>query len=224
MADEYHKIAGPFKRSAEDIKKVDRSLWVDPTVQALADSDIWTATEKIDGTNIRVVWDGHNFAIEGRTDRAQLHGHLIEKIASYFNASGVEEEVEEMFGEKEVIFVGEGYGAGIQSGAHYSPNKEFVGYDIRVNGSWLSQDNVEDVYDKLSIPVLRPVTIGAVSLDYIVAAVSRGLWSRLAYTNTGADVMAEGVVARPVVPLYDQRGKRIIVKVKTVDLYEEADF
>ena len=29
--------------------------------------------------------------------------------------------------------------------------------------------------------------------------------------------MAEGIVARPIEPLYDRRGKRVIIKLKTKD-------
>ena len=34
------------------------------------------------------------------------------------------------------------------------------------------------------------------------------------------DYLAEGIVARPVVPIKDPRGKRIIVKIKTCDYRE----
>jgi hypothetical protein len=40
---------------------------------------------------------------------------------------------------------------------------------------------------------------------------------------TNPDYLEEGIVARPVVPIKDPRGKRIIVKIKTCDYRELQD-
>lgn len=220
MADEYHKIAGPFVRDKENLKRIKWGEFISPTVEMLANSPIWNGTEKIDGTNIRVVWDGHRFSIGGRSDRAQLHKDLIAKIESYFLAPGVEEEIEETFGEKEVIFVGEGYGAGIQKGGIYSPDKEFIGFDIRVGGKYVSQESVEEIYRLIDVPYLVPVSHKSVTLWELIDKVAAGFFSPEAYMVTGHDdILAEGIVARPVRPLYGSNGERIIVKLKHDDLW-----
>ena len=64
--------------------------------------DIWEWTEKVDGTNIRLIWDGHNVSFAGRTDKAQIPDHLLEKLEQLFGGINKEVIFEQNFGEKEV--------------------------------------------------------------------------------------------------------------------------
>lgn len=216
----YHKIAGPFKRNPAT-GKVEIGTWNDPIVEALASAPVWVATEKIDGTNIRVIWDGHTITVGGRTARAELHGHLVAKIESYFKREGIEEWLEETFGEKEVIFVGEGYGAGIQKGGGaYSAEKDFIGFDIIVEGKYLGFDSVREIYALIGVPALASVSTRPEPLWTFIHLVQNGCYSEVAKLKTNTDTFAEGVVATTRHPLYDNRGNRVIVKIKHVDLYE----
>lgn len=45
----------------------------------------WEGTEKVDGTNGRVYWDGHSIAIGGRTDSAQLQPGYKELLNANFS-------------------------------------------------------------------------------------------------------------------------------------------
>ena len=54
----YPKIETIFKRSTDGSKELVEGLYRNTTVEYLA-NNIWMCTEKIDGTNIGVVWDGH---------------------------------------------------------------------------------------------------------------------------------------------------------------------
>ena len=75
MLVEYHKIKCPFKRSVEGNKEVQWNDWIDPTIEYLKNNK-WVFTEKVDGTNIRIFWDGHSVTFAGRTDRAQIPAML----------------------------------------------------------------------------------------------------------------------------------------------------
>jgi hypothetical protein len=213
----YHKIEGPFMRS-EDLKTVDRTKWRNPVVEMLADTPIWVASEKVDGTNIRVIWDGYRISFAGRTDRAQLPGPLVEKLESYFLRPGVEEWFEENFPPPtedsverlSVVLYGEGYGGKIQSGGKYRADQDFIGFDVSVNGRYLSVANVADIFERLNVPVLTSYT--PTTLTHMIQVVSGGLKSQF------GDFTAEGLVARTIEPMYDQRGNRLIVKLKDVDL------
>lgn len=214
----YHKIFGPFKRSPE-LNTVEVGNWISPTVELLATSPVWVATEKIDGTNVRLIWDGHNLSYNGRTNNADLHKDLRAKLDAIFIRPGVEEFFEENFGEKEVILVGEGYGAGIQKGGgNYSATKEFIGYDVIVNGKYLSHDSVGDVFSRLGIPVLG-TAVYAMDLLSIIDMVANGVYSQFG----NRDFFAEGLVATTIMPLTDNNGQRLIVKVKHDDLYMHDD-
>ena len=73
---EYHKIETLFERDMEGNKRLIEGKFRNPLVEYLKDNR-WQFTEKIDGTNIRVHWDGHQVIFGGRTDAASLPSHLV---------------------------------------------------------------------------------------------------------------------------------------------------
>ena len=113
----------------------------------------WIGTEKVDGTNIRIYWDGHNIQIAGRTNKAQIPIHLMEYLSNVFLTQEMEYVFEQMFGDKEVYLFGEGYGYKIQKdGELYFEDRKTVGFilfDVNINGYDLSYDNVCDIAQKL---------------------------------------------------------------------------
>jgi hypothetical protein len=116
-----------------------------------------------------------------------------------------------------VVLYGEGYGAGIQSGGVYRPDKSFRLFDVLVDDQWwLSWENVEDIAKKLDI---KTVTfLGFWTLEQIIANVKEGVPSNVALEDSGNSThIAEGIVGRTIEPLFDRRGKRIILKLKTSD-------
>ena len=64
---EYVKIETPFIRAEDGSKKLIEGKYRNETVAYLKDS-LWEFTEKIDGTNISIVWDGHKVEFHGSTD------------------------------------------------------------------------------------------------------------------------------------------------------------
>lgn len=86
---EYNKIDTIFERDVNGTKKLIPGKFRSPTVEFLADNQ-WTWTEKIDGTNIRVHWDGHKVEFGGRTERAQIPAPLVNYLNETFG--GVENE------------------------------------------------------------------------------------------------------------------------------------
>lgn len=207
----YHKIEGPFKRQQDNVKEVDRTAWRNPTVEMLAGYPIWVASEKIDGTNIRIIWDGHRVSFGGRTERAELPGALRLHLEETFLAPGVEELFEEIFGVNDAVIFGEGYGPTIQNGGKYRDTPGFIAFDISDGETMLSRSDARDICDRLSVQFVPEMSL--LTLNEIIEAVTEG-------ANSGfGDFLAEGYVAVPEVPLYDQRGDRIIVKIKAADLY-----
>ena len=55
----YNKIETVFNRDIEGTKRLILGSYRNETVKYLK-NNIWQFTEKIDGTNIRIHWDGHN--------------------------------------------------------------------------------------------------------------------------------------------------------------------
>lgn len=215
---EYHKIETLFDRD-ENFSVITTKL----RNPVYASFKTWHVTEKIDGTNIRVTLseDG-KVTFGGRTDNASLHADLVthlhdtftpEKMQSTFWIPNEKGQVQKT----KAILYGEGYGAGIQKGGNYRPTKSFRLFDVLVSDKWwLDWKNVEDVAQKLGIKTVP--YLGEWTLDQIVANVQEGVPSNVALEeNDDARFIAEGVVGRTLEPLFDRRGKRIILKLKTSD-------
>ena len=203
---EYHKIDTLFERD-------DRFI-VDPTKlkkAVLATISEWDVTEKIDGTNIRVMLsDSGAVQFGGRTDNAQLRADLLMKLIEMFPASRLTDAFWIDGAPVSVILYGEGYGAGIQKGGGYRPDKSFILYDVLVSGKWwLDREAVDDVATKLGIDVVP--YLGRMTLAQIVEHVKNPFQSRI------GTMQAEGIVARPIETLFDKRGERLIIKLKTKD-------
>lgn len=205
---EYIKIETPFKRAEDGSKKLMTDCWRNPTVEFLKDNE-WLFTEKIDGTNISVVWDGHRVSFHGRTERAQIPSSLMNYLMDIFSGNEVEELFEQVFGDKEVILYGEGYGAKIQNGGNYRSDVSFILFDVLIDNMWLTRESVESIAKTFGIDVVPVVLRGTIkdAIDFVMTNPK----------STIGTAMMEGVVGRPVCEMYDRRGERIITKIKVRD-------
>lgn len=180
----------------------------------------WVATEKVDGTNIRVGAifnhtnlnkEGYNleFDIRGRTDNAQTPPHLMEKLKSIFR--GKDKLWYEKFKENsnKVVIYGEGYGPKINGGGKYSSKPDFVVFDVRIGDWWMRRTDVEDICSDLGLRVVP--LLGEKTLKKWVEYVAQGFKSKW------GDFEAEGVVVQPAIPLSKRNGDRIITKICSRD-------
>lgn len=210
---EYQKIETVFIRDIDGTKKLIEGKYRNPIVEYLKDND-WIFTEKVDGTNIRVLWNGHNFEFYGRTDKAQIPADLVNKLQSIFCNDKMEQMFEQLFADTEVMIIGEGYGRKIQKvGSAYNPDGvDFIVFDIMINDIYLDKFNVVDICGKLGLDFVPIIHTG--SIQSAVDIVKSGLRSII------GNCEAEGLVGVPVVPVYDKLGNRIIVKIKGRDFEE----
>lgn len=206
---EYHKIQTIFKRDSKTRKIIigDYSMI---EFEFLKDN-LWIFTEKVDGTNIRVIWDGKKIVFGGKTDDAQIPVLLLSRLQELFEGTVKKKLFEEIFAEKEVCLYGEGYGRKIQeSGELYVPDGvDFVLFDVQIDQWWLERKNIEDISRKLGIKIV-PV-VGAGTLTDVVALVKKG------FKSQWGDFIAEGIVAKPKIELKNRKGERIITKIKHRD-------
>ena len=208
----YHKVMSIYKRSQETNKFI-IGEYSTPEIKYLKDNQ-WSFSEKVDGTNLRVSYDGKDTVLAGRSDNAQIPVPLIYKIDELFKTIGQRQRLEKAFELEEgdmIYFYGEGYGAKIQKGGgNYIPDGvSFVLFDVRVNDVYLERENVEDIAEKLGLDVV-PI-IGQGTLNDSIELVKKG------FDSKWGKFLAEGIVARPKVELITRRGDRIITKVKHKD-------
>jgi len=204
---EYPKIPGPYKRHTEgpDRNKLIEGEWSSPELEYTAGL-AWLWTEKVDGTNIRVGWDGHKLTYGGRTSNAQIPAKLIEVL----DALMPEELFEQQFGSQPATLYGEGYGAGIQKGGIYRPDMSFVAFDVRVGRWWLTRDGLEDVAKGMGLDTV-PLKAQC-SIPDAIETIRHGVPSAWDH-----DKQAEGLVGVTALGLLGRDGQRLIVKVKAKD-------
>lgn len=206
---EYHKIETLFERD-EKTKKLILGKFRNSTIEYLKDN-VWTFTEKVDGTNIRVLWNGHNVEFGGRTDNAQIPAHLINRLNELFGGETNAQMFEQKFGEMQVELFGEGYGIKIQNGGLYRDDVDFILFDVLIGENYQPRESVEDIARYFGIDVVPIVLEGTLKdgVDYVLNN------RKSLIAKNGAEI--EGLVGRTKIETCDRTGKRNIVKIKYRD-------
>lgn len=209
--EEYHKIQTVYKRNPETgFKTLLDGEYSNPEFEYLKNNK-WIFTEKVDGTNIRVMFDGKGITFGGRTDNATIPAHLVTALNNSFMPIDVRKKFEEKFPDG-VCLYGEGYGAKINNGGNYRQDQSFVLFDVRIRGYWLNRCDVEDVAKYIGIDIVPIIGTGTL-IDMVTMARQR-------FNSRWGEFAAEGIVARPAVELKTRRGGRIITKIKAKDFTE----
>lgn len=170
----------------------------------------WRATEKVDGTNIRVIWDGEKVEFRGKTDRAQIPPLLLEVLKEKITT----EKLASVFGDDvNVCLYGEGYGYKIQSGKGYlSDSHDFILFDVVVNDWYLLFDDTVGIANKMGIKHVPE--IGLLTLSEAVNLVKTGFESKI---SEDQNLISEGLILKPVQDMFNRKGERIITKIKHKD-------
>lgn len=199
----YPKIQSIFKRTEKGIIMPD--CFTTPEFKYLKDLK-WECTEKIDGTNIRVIWENNTLRFRGRTDKAEIPVPLLDKLKELFNPN--------MFPiDKDFVLYGEGYGANIQRGGNYIKNGvDFILFDVRIGDYWLDRVKCEQIALTMGIKIV-PFK-GYFTIPQALFCVKEGFNSAIAENE---DYIAEGLVLKTPGGLKDRHGNRIIAKIKHVD-------
>ncbi len=217
---EYHKIETLYERDPTTFKLKPELVLKNSVYSCVRN---WEWTEKVDGTNIRIQWTpgavyppNSSLVLGGKTDAAQIHTELLRWLQERVSV----ELLRAIFPETSLVIYGECYGAGIQKGGGlYSSTKKFIVFDVfvvdtvntRLGGWWLSDANMRDVAGKLGLDAVPYV--GTYTLQEASDMVRNGLTSKCAEQSRPM----EGLVGRPLETLYDKKGHRLIVKLKTKD-------
>lgn len=90
---EYHKINTIFKRDPETRNKtLLEGQYSVPEFEYLANNK-WIFTEKIDGTNIRVMWDGKKVTFGGKTECGSVLDRDVNAAINTLIGAGAAHEV-----------------------------------------------------------------------------------------------------------------------------------
>jgi len=138
-------------------------------------------------------------------------GDIDSELKEGFRRFGVE------LKESPIYIYGELYGPGVLKGGHYGDSLRFAVFDICQQGWWLPVGMLTEMCNNLGLD-MAPY-IGEMTIREAENMVRKG-FKTLVEGAKDPDYIEEGIVARPVVPIKDPRGKRIIVKIKYCDYHE----
>ena len=219
---EYQKIQTLFKRDEKNI--IIPSMFTLPEFEYLKDCK-WETTEKIDGTSMRVELlpvineDGTVrkvlYEFKGRTDKAQIPPHLMDKMHKLFDYDKL---VEYFYPEGKpdpapITLYGEGYGMKIQKGGNYIKNDvDFILFDVRIGHWWLNREACEEIAAYLNLKIVP--FMGYMTIQEAIDFVKKGFKSTIAENK---DYDAEGLVLKTPYGLLLRSGERLITKIKTCD-------
>lgn len=207
----YHKIKTVFSRDPKTrFKTIIDGEFAMPEFKFLQNNR-WIYTEKVDGANVRVMYDGRAITFGGKTDQAQLQTGLFNRLNDRFlpQVNQFGKIFTGTLDDIKVCLYGEGYGPKIQKGGKYRADQDFVLFDVNINGWWLQRKDVEDIAEVLGLDIV-PI-IGEGTLYNMVDM------TRARFNSMWGDFMAEGIVARPATELKTRSGQRIITKIKRKD-------
>lgn len=212
----YHKIQTVFKRGKK--KELIEGQFSEPAFETLQSIN-WTFTEKVDGRNTRIIYNGDsgNITFDGKTDNSDIPAKVLNNVL--LPILDKRPLFIDTFGNKDVNFIGEGYGAGTSKvGKLYRKDQGFVLFDIWINsksedqkvqGVFLERDALSKIAQNFELEII-PI-IGEGTLSDMVEMTRRG------FNSKWGDFKAEGIVARPETELLTKTGDRIITKIKHKD-------
>jgi ATP-dependent RNA circularization protein (DNA/RNA ligase family) len=184
----------------------------DYAVPEFANVKYWLVQEKIDGTNVRIIYDGKTVTFKGRRDDSDLPKDLF----SYLNAVFTVDKLRHVFSHREIKdgsklqLFGEGYGGNIQkAGPNYRPDIGFILFDVHQNYWWFQRDVKKAA---CSLGIYYAPIIGVMSEQEVVDYVKS---KPLSLCSQNPQVM-EGVVCRPNSSLMRilENGEPLMMKLK----------
>lgn len=155
-------------------------------------------------------------------DKRQIMGGKYVEGLGYGDITGTIDDAGKYIIETEevpVYIYGEFFGKRIQKcgGSYDKDNNRFAVFDICKQGWYIPLDMLNDYCNKLGLD-MAPY-IGQMTIDEAEKMVMNG-FKTLVPNVSNPDLIEEGIVARPVVPIKDPSGNRIIVKIKYCDYNE----
>jgi len=222
----YHKIQTVFKRDMEAegrSKPLIYGAWAKPEFEFLQDLD-WEWYEKVDGTNIRVMYnnitgDGEcpvyqpPLEFRGKQDKSDMRKSLMVRLPEILPLDNVRSVFTDA---TNVCMYGEGYGPKIQKrGGDYRDDAGFILFDIRIGHWWLQRHDLERIAETLNIPIVPLVGKGPLK-----DAIDKCIYGFDSLLRPSAP---EGLIMKPSVELFNRRGDRVITKLKLKDFENRGE-
>lgn len=205
-----------------------RTIFIDKVKEQGLNKGLYSVSEKADGANLSFLYNGEELRVAKRSS-------LIGVGGSFYNVWSVydkyESKIKEIFetlnlskeNNDKVIVYGELLGQGIQRRIFYSPIQDFYGFDIKVNGSFLSIDEKNAAFEKCKIPHAIELFRGTFDECMDQSYEFDSIIPKLLGNDHKENNICEGVVVQPIVPAYLPNGSRIMIKNKNKKFSEKMN-
>ena len=238
----YSKISCPFLRVNPKDKVVDLNQYSDKYADLLSNVE-FCATEKVDGKNLNIIYDGDDIRFEGHTNKSTWLQEEETWIKNKFINDGFIQMCEQMFGEKTVQFCGELIGPKILNNRYNLDDYKFVVFDIKINDVYINREAVKEITNVLymdSIDVYKgTLMFSAFDLNVPNEFKERNYsasdplyltikeWAEFMQSvdqqlfigsRFNPNIEIEGFVIRPKYELVKSNGERVIYKIKYKDI------
>lgn len=210
--------------------------------QGFGDLD-YVVQEKVHGANLCFITDGQTILTARRNefildDEIFYNANLVlekyqSKIFELFH------DVSERFHAKSVTVFGEIFGGGyphpevpvdpnaqlVQRGIYYCPSNDFYAFDILINGeSYLYTETVNQLFEKHNFHFAKTLFKGNLSDCLAYSNAFKTTIPQEFYLPELEGNICEGVVIRPIKPLFLKSGERVIVKNKNEHWAENNNY
>lgn len=212
-----------------------RTKFINKIEEEIDSKTIYMVTEKVHGSNFSFYYDGTDFKVAKRSG-------FIEDFSTFFDCGSVVEKYkdkviqmyENLGSPVEIVVYGELYGGryghldvkqlgekSVQKGVDYCPHKDFICFDVKVNGQLLNMKVAHANLDKVGIPRLKILQTG--TLHECLGHPNK-------FQTTIPDLhglpeiegnVCEGVVIKPIDPLFLYDRTRVIIKNKNEKFAEK---
>lgn len=170
------------------------------------------ALEKIDGTSAHICWNEEKISFFSG-------GSKLEAFKLLFDEESLVLKFKELFGPRKVVIFGEAYGGKIQGMSKtYGNELKFIVFDVKIDKSWISVPEAEDVAKTLGLEfvdyVLIPTDLESIDKEkekFSIQAIRNGM---------GEGRKREGIVLRPLIEVTKNNGSRVISKHKNDEFRE----
>jgi len=189
-----------FKRG--DDFKVKPWLFTDQRFGLL---NYWLVTEKMDGMSVILSANSENYGIHGRSPNTQFTPEQESFLHDQTSAAIGRLSKHILYDGKKVDIYAELVGPGVNGNSHNFKDLQLYVFDVRINDFWLDWTNTASVAqdaDLVTVPVIYTMT-----LPEIVRLVR----------DTPQTEYFEGIVARSDPYLYNNKGERLMFKLKAKD-------
>ena len=201
----YPKIKNLCKRGKDHIIVEDTY-----SLEEFRNVPLWNVSEKIDGMNIKIEFINNSFLSFGsRKDKTEIPSQLLKYLEETFSLDFFEEVFPSA---NNVVIFGEGYGPKIKKGGgKYRKDQGFIGFDIFIDGWWMTQNKVYDTLSNVGISVVPHLGRGNISdiVNYVRSYPASCL--------SEEPKEMEGIVARSYPLMLFRNGNPVMFKLKAID-------